>query len=349
MTAGPRPAPEPLLEEARSRLVANRPLEAGALLDPLIERDPANAEAWYLRGTAKLEANSPEQALPDLLRAVALDASDPRRHFNLAVAHWRLNDVPRSVAALKTAIAADPGFAQAREFLAQMGLDGEHYHLLLERIHRHLTPRTYLEIGVDRGVSFSHVDPATIALGVDPDPHIEIALAPNQRVFAETSDDFFARRDVSAEFGGRALDLAFIDGMHWFEFALRDFINVERLCSRASTVLVHDVFPMSRDTAERERKGAFWTGDVWRLIVLLKKYRPDLSVHTVAAPPSGLAVIRNLDPGSRVITDALDVVVAEFMALDYSAIEDCRAEMLNLYANDWNAIRALLERDPRVA
>src|SRR5258706_5348979 len=52
-------------------------------------------------------------------------------------------------------------------------------------------------------------------------------------------------------------------------------------------------------TAARERVDAFWSGDVWKLVPCLKKYRPDLSIHTIASAPTGLPVIRNLDPASR--------------------------------------------------
>jgi hypothetical protein len=184
--------------------------------------------------------------------------------------------------------------------------------------------------------------PRTIALGVDPEPLIEVALGPNQRVYAETSDAFFAERDVLALLGGRRLELAFIDGMHRFEFALRDFMNIEPLCTRDALVLVHDVFPLDRETATRERKTTFWSGDVWRLLLLLKKHRPDLSIDTIAAPPSGLAVIRNLDPDSRVIRDNLAALVDDYMALDYSVLDEGKAELLNLYANEWKEIAALL-------
>src|SRR5256885_12302956 len=47
----------------------------------------------------------------------------------------------------------------------------------------------------------------------------------------------FAEHDLSKELGGRPVDLAFIDGMHLFEFALRDFVNLERYCAPGSTIL----------------------------------------------------------------------------------------------------------------
>ena len=68
--------------------------------------------------------------------------------------------------------------------------------------------------GVDQRQSFQIVTPETLASGVDPNPRVRKALKPNQRVFAEISDNFFDNHDVIAELGGKTLELAFIDGMH---------------------------------------------------------------------------------------------------------------------------------------
>jgi hypothetical protein len=148
---------------------------------------------------------------------------------------------------------------------------------------------------------------------------------------------------VCAELGGRPVDLAFIDGMHHFEYALRDFMNLERLCLPGSTILVHDCFPHDRRTAQRERETGFWSGDIWRLVLLLKKYRRDLSINTIAAPPTGLLAIRNLDPSSNFIDDNLEQLYEEFMRLDYGLLNKDRAGKLNLFPNDWTRIRALLD------
>jgi len=242
------------------------------------------------------------------------------------------------------ALHLDPGLEAADSLLFEMFLHGEDYFQVLQRIHGHLRPRTYIEIGVEAGKSLRLVLPGTVALGIDPEPAVAFPLPPNVRVFAETSDDFFARHDVRAELGGLPVDLALIDGMHHFEFALRDFMHLERLSTAQSTILVHDCFPHDRRTAQRERLWGFWSGDIWRLIVLLKKYRPDLSIHTIATPPTGLAVVRNLDPSSRFIADNLGRLCAEFMALDYSYLDKDRAAKLNLFPNDWEQIRPLLAR-----
>ena len=46
-------------------------------------------------------------------------------------------------------------------------------------------------------------------------------------IYELTSDEFFARYDLSELLGG-PVELAFIDGLHLFEQVLRDFVNLER-------------------------------------------------------------------------------------------------------------------------
>jgi hypothetical protein len=87
---------------------------------------------------------------------------------------------------------------------------------------------------------------------------------------------------------------------------------------------------------------SFWSGDIWRLVLLLRKYRPDLELRTIAANPTGLALITRLDPGSRVLADRLDALVAEYLAIDYAELGRDKDGMLNLFPNDWEKIRAVL-------
>jgi hypothetical protein len=303
------------------------------------------ANSLFLRGNGLLQSGQARRALPHLALAARLAASSAPHFGAAALAASQAGKRDDAVRYGERALALDPSLEVAHEVLFHLFMHGENYFNLLGRIHEHLKPRTYIEIGVETGASLVFVQPGTVALGVDPEPKISHPVPPNARVFAQTSDDFF-RRDVRTELGGLPVDLALVDGMHHFEFALRDFMNLERLAAPTSTILIHDCFPHDRRTAERERMGTFWSGDVWRLIVLLKKYRPDLQIHVVAAPPTGLAVVRNLDPHSRVIADSLERLCAEFLALDYSFLEKDRAGKLNLFPNDWERVRALLDAPP---
>ena len=300
------------------------------------------ADILFVRGCALRQAGRPQRALGHLAPAARLSARNALYYEAAALAAGEAGDVNAAVRFSERALEINPGLEQVHALLERLFLYGESYIDVLARIHRHLQPRTYVEIGVQRGYSLAVVLPQTRVLGIDPQPILSETPPPNVRIFAETSDDFFARHDVRAELGGLPIDLAFIDGMHRFEYALRDFMNLERWCAPQSTITFDDCFPHDRTTATREQHTTFWSGDVWKVLVLLKKYRPELAIHTVAAPRTGLCIVRNLNPASTFIRDNLQRLVDEFMALDYSYLEKDRAKKLNLFPNDWEKIRPLL-------
>jgi hypothetical protein len=280
-------------------------------------------------------------------------AADPgpslEARFDAAVEAWRAGRTGEATAACWALLEVAPNYWPAHNLLATIELPGENYFRMLERMHAHLKPRTYLEIGVSRGESIRLTGAGTRAIGVDPEPAVAYALGPNVSIVAETSDAFFAGHDVRAELGGLPIDLAFIDGMHHFEFALRDFINVEALCEPASTIVIHDVYPLDRPTAARARSTEFWSGDIWRLVLLLRRHRPDLIVRTIATAPTGLALVRNLDPSSTHLRERLGALVEEYLALDYDILDGRKAEALALVPNDWARIRALLDEPVSLA
>ena len=101
-----------------------------------------------------------------------------------------------------------------------------YYRDFLGRIHELLEPPTYLEIGVRNGDSLALARSPSI--GIDPAYNLKVAPPPGAKLFPVTSDDFFERAEPLMTFEGRRVGFSFIDGMHLSEFALRDFVNVER-------------------------------------------------------------------------------------------------------------------------
>ena len=300
------------------------------------------AGVHFASGAAKRAAGSMRAALADFSRAAELAPDDARCLLQAAEVAYLAGEPRLAVEYCGRLRRVAPGLDEIDMLQAQIRFPGEHYLQLMARILDAVRPRTYVEIGVERGTSLRLVRPPTLAIGIDPEPKLAEPLAANQKVFAETSDAFFATRDPRAELGGLPIDLAFIDGMHQFEFALRDFANLERFSTRDSTILIDDCYPLDRETAERDRRRAFWSGDIWRLILLLKKYRPDLAIHIIATPPCGLAVVRGLDPESRLLHEQHDSMCREFLAVDYAFLEHDMPGKLNLFPNDWEKVRALL-------
>lgn len=114
----------------------------------------------------------------------------------------------------------------------------EPYEKILEFFHNQKTPKTYLEIGVNDGRSIMLAHKKTKTIGVDPTDSLTYLLNKNTKMFFMTSDDFFKKYDVIKLFNGEKIDLSFIDGMHLFEYALRDFINIEKHCHKNSTIVM---------------------------------------------------------------------------------------------------------------
>lgn len=315
----------------------------GKLVTRLFSRSGADvARAAFDAGMMAFQAGDYGEAASRFERACELDPSEDEYHRHAILAHLNAGDRDSARRCLEAALAVHPDLRDLRE-LIQFALPGPTYLDLLRKIHNHLRPRTYLEIGVEKGRSIGLVRPETRAIGIDPKPMVSQPLSARTTIHSVTSDEYFATHDLHAELEGAPADLAFIDGMHQFEFALRDFINVEKFCSPQSTILIHDCYPFDRLTAERERHAEFWSGDIWRLMLALKKYRPDLRLYTIATAPTGLGVARGLDPRSRMLEEQFDDIVREFLALDYSVLDDDKPGKLGLYPNDWEKIKAILQ------
>jgi len=163
-------------------------------------------------------------------------------------------------------------------------------HEFLDMLHYHLQPRGYLEIGVLYGDSLRLARCPRI--GIDPDPQV-LGHFPETSLYRGTSDSFFQnvpREEVTID-----VDLAFIDGMHLAEFALRDLFNIEtNLASPRTVVVFDDVLPRNQEEAHRIQCPGDWTGDVWKVWGYLDEYRPDLQKRLVDTSPTGTMVIWGL-------------------------------------------------------
>jgi hypothetical protein len=195
-------------------------------------------------------------------------------------------------------------------------------HALLRGLHEVLQPRTYFEIGVREGASL--VLSRARSVGVDPAYSIVTQLHCDVQLVRTTSDEFFARDAPFAHFDEPLIDLAFIDGMHLSEFALRDFINTEKFCHPGSVVVIDDVLPRNVDQARRERKrnerGGGWAGDVYKMIETLHQVRPELVVLELDTEPTGTVVVLNPDPADRRLDEAYDRLVPEYVVPDPQAV-----------------------------
>lgn len=197
---------------------------------------------------------------------------------------------------------------------------GLYYGEFLSQICRQRGVKKYLEIGVQQGLNLANMEVHT-AVGVDPDfclvvdPTIKKSVLSLYRM---TSDAYFS---LNADTN---FDMTFLDGMHLFEYLLRDFYNAEARSKANGLILIHDCLPGDVEMSARTSNGGAWTGDVWKIIPALKKYRPDLKIVLVDCAPTGLLCVTNLNPRSTVLQDNYFSIIEELQShkSDFDILEE---------------------------
>lgn len=199
--------------------------------------------------------------------------------------------------------------------------NGVDYREMIAKIVAATKARSYFEVGTSAGDSMRAL-PCDV-VSVDPQFQISSNVIGSKKhlfFFQSTSDAFFKTENLHKYFP-HGPDISFLDGLHHAEVLLRDFINTEELCHADSIVLMHDCLPLNARMAEREYRidpledqttRGFWTGDVWKVPLTLKKFRPDLTIRSADCPPTGLMIISGLNPKSRILHDHYPEIIKDY-------------------------------------
>jgi hypothetical protein len=220
--------------------------------------------------------------------------------------------------------------------------------IVQEALRRRAKP-LYLEIGVSHGLAFQRIS-ADEKIAVDPAFRISArsrklaeSKARETHYFETTSDAFFADQAALIE---RGIDVAFIDGLHTYEQALRDIVNAAEHLRDDGVIVVHDCNPKHASIAFpaasnedfraqhrwwdliRSQNGwlyyGAWSGDVWKAIVNLRSTRKDLRVAVLDCD-FGVGIIRKGSPEST-----LSYTPEQIDGLDYKNLAADRKGLLNL-------------------
>lgn len=239
-------------------------------------------------------------------------------------------------ACLWAALAREPNLPAIHLALARLRWPGPDYRFWLAWFHARLTPRLYLEIGVEQGDTLALAAPGSCVIGVDPAPRGDPLrrCQGKARLYHQTSAAFFANVPPSSGLQPHGFDLAFIDGDHRFEAVLDDFINAERHAAPGAVILLHDTLPLSARTASREHRTGFYTADGWKIVPCLRSLRPDLRLVTIPTAPAGLTVVTGLAPSSRTLADRRTEVLSVYDPLPATHAVASPHAVLSLGHND---------------
>jgi hypothetical protein len=313
-----------------------------ALIKRLLEVAPNSPTALSLAAALDFSLGDINEAVLRIESALLLDHGNVSTNVEATRLYLKAGQPRRAMVHGQRVLDAFPEFPGLRDLYFKTAFANSDYRDFLSLINACVTPSVYLETGVENGRSFSHARGVDIAIGIDP----QMGKVPAEfhewgQLFEMTSDDFFANGHFDDICNDRRIDLAFIDGMHLFEYTLRDFINIERRAHDNSVVLIHDIIPMNIQMGARLRATGTWMGDVWKIITILKHHRPKLDVTVIDAGPSGLALIRGLEPANRVLSEKYASIVAELtdMPLEHGFLEQLKVDRIPA---EESAIRRLL-------
>jgi hypothetical protein len=223
--------------------------------------------------------------------------------------------------------------------------------ILAQTILDTISGETYLEIGVNTGVSFIPVK-ATRKWGVDPSYHLTLRRRmkyrvwsllgmKEERLFRVTSDEFFTKNQQMLSAHG--VDVCLVDGLHTYDQALRDVLSTLRYLRPSGVILLHDCNPTSElmacpasrieDLMSQDVPGwdGSWSGDVWKAIVHLRALQNDLEVFVLDCD-TGIGVVRR--GRSKCL---LPYTGAEIRGMDYAALCRNREELLGLQSSEYVA------------
>jgi Methyltransferase domain len=188
-----------------------------------------------------------------------------------------------------------------------------------------LNANRYLEIGVEHGYTVENVRVGE-RIGVDPNPRFDVTKLPKGfSFFAVESDAYFASLSPESIF-----DIAFIDGLHTFEQTKADLFNVLAHVP-SGVILIDDTVPLDeiaaipdeQDSLARRRAVGSdetrWMGDVWKLVVYIDRYLPQLDFRTIVGSGNEQTLVWRRQPG-EVVSEPLVDEEATIAGLRYGEI-----------------------------
>ena len=308
--------------------------DAERLYRSILQTKPTHTDANHNLGILLVDHHQSNNALPFLM--AALERNSKVEQFWLSCINALINLDKLDSATKSIEMAKKAGFSSEKlEILSERTLsptllnnkgkffqarDGNYLNFL-KVLHKNVY-EGYFEIGTRTGDSLVFSQSPSIAI----DPFFQLKKNPIGKkdfclMFQETSDSFFKNR--LPKLPGLKCQLAFIDGMHLFEYALRDFINLAKISSKEALFLFHDAIPWTFKMATRNNKtlerNEAWTGDIWKLVPILIDAGMKDNINLLSSAPSGLLAV--LNPDKKIMTkleENYDKICAQWLDVELS-------------------------------
>ena len=303
----------------------------------VLKINPSHTDAYNNMGRALFEQGMFDQAIESYQKAIELEPDFADAHYNLGNALKHGGDLKSAILSYQTSLSISPDDSEVlniygnslkacgdldkanecyhealkinKHSLIDQGSEenlgfntfrkaqGINYLTVLKKLHERKY-ECYFEIGSRTGSSLELSQSPSV--GIDPYFQLKGNIVGKKDfclLFQEKSDQFFEKS--LNKFPEIKCELGFIDGMHLFEYALKDFINLNKISSLDPVFLFHDPMPWSYEMVTRNfeslPQNADWVGDIWKLITIFIELGMKDQVSVLTAAPSGLLAVVNPD------------------------------------------------------
>ena len=311
----------------------------------VLRLNPGHTDSYNNIGMALYDQGRFDEAVDSYQKAVALEPNFADGHYNLGNALKQKGEFKQAIESYKASIEINPNDAEVlnnyghalkhygefnqavRCYKSVLEINkrafydhsisnchttgferatGTNYLQVLKKLHKKRYD-CYFEIGSQTGSSLKLSCSPSVAI----DPYFQlnddfVGQKDFCLLFQEKSDHFFNRPLINLS--GLKCELGFIDGMHLFEYALRDFINLAKISTSKSVFLFHDPMPWTFEMATRDYKAipenAAWVGDIWKLISIFIEFGMKDYISVLTSAPSGLLAVVN--PEKQLISNLND-------------------------------------------
>ena len=279
-----------------------------------------DSQYYFEKGKILVKKRKTKEAIASFMHSIKLKPEANK--YNLVGRLQRQNDqIKEAIASYTKGVEIDPSNTASISELAYLyRVQGDikksdsYYSKIVPTLRKHnvinrtriaqdhidkIKARTYLEIGVERGINFFQAN-APVKIAVD--PRFKIPNRPQNTdsvyFYEVPSDDFFTS-DHKKKLEKTGIDVALVDGLHTYEQSLRDMVNTVKYLNDGGIIVVHDCYPKNEAASLPDMQAAIqhptfngaWNGDVWKAIIWLRCNRKDLRVYTLDVD-HGLGIIK---------------------------------------------------------
>lgn len=222
---------------------------------------------------------------------------------------------------------------------------------LLRRAFEALRPRCVLEVGP--GLAGRIVNCDLICANPMPEGFADMENPRRRMTLCFRGDaGSFAATGIVQAVHKTGIDCLFLNVPTRFECILDAFIGCEAMSGEASVLFIPHCFPLNAmrgglpaesDPASAGSTAPVWSGDTWKILEILKTYRPDLKILGFDCQPDGLLAIGGLNPDDRTLANARQDILRLFAPLAFDGVFVTRNRQLYPMVSSRHAARDLAE------